>query len=248
MRGRSGSRASVWLATFLAAAAVTACHDDAPPPPAVAATTPQTEPPYTLQAGDELEFKFYYTPQMNEREFIYSSGEVTLPLLPNMHAAGLTVPQLHDLLVKTYVEKGILKDPDIEVLLRTTSTNRVFVGGEVGVQGAVPLLGPTTVSRAIVLAQGVKPTAYESQVLLIRQKPDGGQSVVEVNYGRIMKGKDAGDDVLLRSGDVVYVPQSPIAKVGEFVTNLKAALPASLGFGLDYQLNPTGGTVTSSAP
>lgn len=247
-RVRRGLRRTACVAALLAASAIAACHEETPAQP-VATLANTTPPPYTLRPGDELEFRFFYTPQMNEREFIFDSGDITLPLLANVHVAGLTVPQLHDLLIKTYVEKGILKDPDIEVLLRTSSVNnRVFVGGEVVTQGAVPLVAPTPLSRAVILAQGLKPTAYSSQILLIRHLPDGGQTVLQVNYAKIMKGKAPDQDILLQPGDVIFVPQSPIAKVDDFVTNYIKNVVPNLGFGLNYELNPSQGSTTVSTP
>lgn len=181
---------------------------------------------YRLQPGDEIEIKFYYTPELNERETIRSDGKISMALIDDVGAAGMTVSELHDALRKAYA--GQLTDPELTVLLRNPAANRIYVAGEVNLQGAQALSGPTTVSRAVIAAQGLKNSAYRSQVLVVRPEADGHDAVRVVDLGRVLKGEAAGQDVLLQAQDIVYVPSSPIADVDQFVDQyIRQAIPVS---------------------
>jgi protein involved in polysaccharide export with SLBB domain len=199
-------------------------------------------PPYLLQPGDEVEIKFFYAPQLNEREAIRPDGKLNLPLLdPNPVAAGLTVDQLHDSLMKEY--GSILRSPDIQVVLRTAAEQRFFVAGQVTTQGALPITGPTRVSQAVTMAQGLKPTAYKSELVILRRLPDGRTLTRKVDYNKIIAGKAPEQDILLAAGDIVYVPQTALGNVDDFVTQIRAALPFSTDAGVNYTFGQTSQTV-----
>ncbi|HKY91912.1 MAG TPA: SLBB domain-containing protein, partial [Nevskiaceae bacterium] len=114
----------------------------------------------------------------------------------------------------------------------------VYVGGEVKKPGAIPLVGPTTVSRAIFLAEGFATSARESQVLLIRPGPDGQPTVQEVNMERLLDGEAGTKDVLLGPQDIVFVPRSPIANANLWVQQyIKDLVPFGLNAGVSYSIN-----------
>ena len=180
------------------------------------AVVPASAEPYVIQAGDDLEVKFQITPELNERQIVRPDGKISLALVDTeIAAAGLTVEQLRRALRTAYADQ--LRDPQIAVLVREFSQNRVFVGGEVAQAGPQPLTRATTVRQAILQAQGFKDTAYPSQVILYRQppgKPAGWQVLNLTEYPSETSGDQ---DVLLAPLDIVYVPRSPIANVARFV-------------------------------
>jgi len=193
---------------------------------------PAAEP--ALQPGDEVEVKFRYTPELDERQVIRPDGRIAMPLIDGVPAAGLSVPQLHDALVRAYARQ--LAAPELSVLLRSAAAERVFVAGEVNRQGAEALTGPLTVSQAVALAEGLKPTAYRSQVLVIRRGA-GRSEVRVVDLGSVLKGETPRQDVSLQPADIVYVPRSPIAEVDQFVDQyIRQALPTQTSF--SYVLGP----------
>jgi exopolysaccharide biosynthesis WecB/TagA/CpsF family protein len=188
---------------------------------------------FPLQPGDEVEVKFPFTPELDERQAIRSDGNISLALIDDVHAAGLTVDGLHDVLVRRYANQ--LRRPELTVLLRGTASNRAFVGGEVVQQGPVALVAPTTVSQAVLMAQGMKDTAYQSQVLVMRPEPDGHAAVRVVDLGRVLRGEDPKQDVTLQPMDIVYVPQSPIARVDLFVDQyIRRILPTQPNIGYTF--------------
>jgi protein involved in polysaccharide export with SLBB domain len=204
-------------------------HVAAPPRTADLSTeiAPGGAQPYVIQPGDDIEVKFQLTPELNERQIVRPDGKISLQLVDSeITAAGLTVDQLRGTLRTAYV--GQLRDPQIAVLIREFSENRIFVGGEVGLTGAQPLTHPTTVRQAILQAQGFKDSAYPSQVILYRRAPGhpAGWQILDLSE---YPGATGGDqDVLLAPLDIVYVPRSPIADVGRFVDlYIRRLLPIS---------------------
>ena len=108
---------------------------------------------YRIQAGDQLDIKFFYNRDLNEQVTVRPDGLISLQLVKPTAAAGLTPEQLTDRLKKEYGAQ--LKDPDIVVIVRSFAAQRVFVDGEVARPGLVPLTGPTTVLQAISQAGGI---------------------------------------------------------------------------------------------
>ncbi|MBV9782920.1 MAG: polysaccharide biosynthesis/export family protein [Acidisphaera sp.] len=216
---------TVWIVACLAFAGCSPVNPQATPAD-IATLRPEPEP--TLGPGDEIEIKFYYTPELNERQTIRPDGRISMPLVNDLAAAGLTVPQLHRALVRAYASQ--LQAPEITVLLRTQAGSRIFIAGEVTQQGAQPLTAPTTVSQAITMAQGLKNTAYRSQVLVIRTS-DGHAQAHVVDLEKVLKGEAPEQDVLLQPRDIVYVPRSPIAEVDQFVDQyIRQVLPVQPNF------------------
>jgi len=115
----------------------------------------QKAPPveeYRIQAGDQLDIKFFYNKDLNEQVTVRPDGRISLQLVKTVVAAGLTPEQLTVNLKKAYSVH--LKDPEIAVIVRSFSSQRIYVDGEVGKPGMLPLTGPTTVRQAISQAGG----------------------------------------------------------------------------------------------
>ncbi len=198
--------------------------------------------PYVLRPGDDIEVKFYYSPQLNEQQLIRPDGMVSLPYLTNdVTASGLTVDQLESSLETAYAK--LLIKPTIEVVLRTANAQRVFVAGAVTQETAVLMTGPTTVSRAISMAQGMKPMAAKSSVVVLRHLPDGKILARRVDYNRIVDGSDPSQNLLLASGDIVYVPQTWIGNIDDFATQFRTALPLGTGLSANYSFTPRSSSV-----
>jgi polysaccharide export outer membrane protein len=238
-RRHDALRALALLATISAAALLYACAAQPVAPPAAApssaaAGAPPAAAPYRLSAGDELLIKFFYTPELNEQQIIRPDGTISLPLVGEIHAAGLSPRELHDRLVDAYSSKYLKSgSTEIQVTVRALNSVRFFVGGEVGQAGALPLIGTTTVSRAIMQAQGFKPTAYTQQVLLIHATEDGHADVHQVNVESVLRA--GGVDPVVTSQDIVFVPRSPIARVDLFVDQyMRSLLPFTMGVNYNY--------------
>jgi protein involved in polysaccharide export with SLBB domain len=193
------------------------------------ASTPvvKVQPVYLIQVGDQLDIKLFYNSELNEQVTVRPDGRITLQLANDVVAAGLTPEQLRDTLVRIYSTR--LKNPELSVIVRSFSSQRLFVDGEVGHPGMLTMVGPTRLLDAISEAGGVKVTARTQEVLIIRRggpKPE----VMKVNMKHLLQAKYVDQDVMLMPYDVVYVPKSHIANVNQFVDQyITKNIPVTFG-------------------
>ncbi len=186
---------------------------------------------YILQTGDQLDIKFFYNPELNEAVAVRPDGRISLQLAPEVMAAGLTPVQLTESLVKIYAKE--LANPGITVIVRTFSSQKVYVDGEVNKTGMVNLAGRLTVMQAISEAGGAKYTS-SSQVIVFRKGENNKPVVIALNLEKVRNGEDVGQDIELAPYDIVYVPKSAIADIDDFVDlYMRRMIP--IPFGLTYQ-------------
>jgi protein involved in polysaccharide export with SLBB domain len=237
LRLKSMARIGLIGSALGATALISACSEPVKPDATglAPATAEAPQPiPFRLGVGDEVSVKFYYTPELNEAQPIRPDGKISMPLIDDVQAAGLTVEDLRNQLRTAYAKH--LKDPELEVVIPVLASARIFVGGEVGLAGAQPLVGGTSVSRAIFTAQGAKPTAYLKEVIVIHPGADGHPIVRTVNIQAALDGDDPSQDIMLSAQDVVYVPRSPIANADVFVDQyIRQLLPFSTN--MSYNIN-----------
>ena len=183
--------------------------------PTLAANPRPALEPYVLQVGDELSIKFYTNPELNEDVKIRPDGMISLQLVDDVQASDLTPAQLDAELTRRYT--GELADPQVSVIVKETGGQRIYVAGEVGKQGALPLLGGMTLYQALQDAGGFTETAHRKQVILIRKGPDGVPVGRAIDVRPIEDGVDPALDLPLRPLDIVFVPRSKIADVDLWV-------------------------------
>jgi protein involved in polysaccharide export with SLBB domain len=172
-------------------------------------------PDYRLQVGDEVEVRFYRTPEMNTTVKVRSDGRISLELLDDVEAAGLRPAELDRLLTERYGKE--LLDPKITVVVKQFGGQRIYVGGEVGRPGALALSGAMTALQAIDEAGGFKETAALDDVVLIRRDEAGKAIGSVLDLARATQGRSFEGDVPLRAYDVLFVPRTPIADLDLFV-------------------------------
>lgn len=170
---------------------------------------------YLIQIGDELDIKFLYNPELNEKLPVRPDGRISLQLVKEVAVVGLTPSGLEKSLTEKYA--GELKKPEITVIVRTFTAYKVFVDGEVGRVGLVPLVGPMTVYQAITSAGGWRETSRMNEIVVIRGATTGKPGVTVVNLERVLDNSDMSQNIQLMPMDIVYVPKSPIANVDTWV-------------------------------
>lgn len=209
--------------------------------PEEAAEKPIEEGGYLIQPGDQLAVKFRQTPQLNEEVTVRPDGMISLPIVNDVAAAGSTPEGLRRRLVTAY--GPTLKDPEITVIVKRFAGNHVFVGGEVEAPGLIPISGRMTLLQAIIQAGGFRDTADLKGVIVRRE----GGTQCRLNLKRELCGRAAGQDIVLRPYDVVYVRRSPIAKVNLFVEQyIDKVIPFQRTFGVF--INHVPGSVGSIVP
>lgn len=169
---------------------------------------------YRLGPNDLVAVRFWGNRELDEEVRVRPDGMISLPFVDEVAAAGLTPRELDDELTRRYA--GELADPQVTVIVREAAGRQVFVGGEVGRQGAISLAGPITLVQAIQQAGGFLTTARRKQVLLIRTTPTE-RLARAIDVRPILSGSDLAGDVTLEPSDVVFVPRTRITNVNLFV-------------------------------
>ena len=200
-------------------------------------TDPASNPAYRVARGDELNFRFVNTPELNTVANVRSDGRLTLPMAGEFTAEGLTMPELSALVERLLTPQ--VRRPQVAVNVQGASTQRVFVGGEVVRPGLQPLLGPLTALQAVMVAEGIKESGQPRQAIVVRRGAQGERQVLSLDLGAAMDGSDVSQDVALRPYDMVIIPRSGVANVNLWIDQyIRRMIPFSTG--LSYQLNRNG--------
>lgn len=209
-------------------------------PARVQNTPPPSLPPvvtdeYVLQPYDTLEIKYFYNPELNDTVTIRPDGKISLQMIDEVRAAGLTPAQLDELLTQKY---GLLLNRVmITVIVRTFTDQKVYVGGEVFLPQVVTLTGRMNAIQAVFLAGGFKPDAKISNVIIVSRGPDNKPIAREVNLKRAIDGSLDFDEYRLKPFDIVYVPQTRIASIDQFLSHIYRFIPPQVGFGFTYEVH-----------
>jgi len=176
-----------------------------------------------------LDFKYFYNPELNEQAVpVRPDGRISLQLIPEITAAGLTADELRNLLKQKY-ESTDLRNVEITVIVRSFSAHKIFVDGEVNRPGMYPLVGPMTTLQAIAQAGGMRESARVNEVIVIRRGIDNKLIVTTKKLWKAIDGTDITQDILVMPYDIVYVPRSPIANFNLWIDQyIRRALPFSL--------------------
>ena len=208
--------------------------------PLLGASAHASESSYVIRAGDDLQIKFFYTPELNEAVKVRPDGFISLQLVDEVRAAGLTPAQLDDDLTARYARS--LDRPNLSVIVRSFQGHRAYVGGEVGTPQTLNLDGGLSALQAIYAAGGTLPTARLDSVVLVRKGEDGRPLTYRLDLSEQAMSDNRPDSlVALQPSDIVYVPRSPIANanrwVQQYIVDLMLFRGIQLGFSHDYVRN-----------
>lgn len=167
-----------------------------------------------LSPGDVIDIKFSYNPELNDSQRIRPDGNITMQIIGDVKAAGLTPEALQEELTKRYADQ--LRKPSVIVTVKTLRNNKVYVGGQVNKPGEVEIPGRLTAFEAISQSGGFKTdTAAVQNVVIVRNR-NGKQYGTVVNFQKALSGDEV-TPFYLRPGDIVYVPQTTIARLNQWV-------------------------------
>lgn len=183
-------------------------------------------PAHTLSAGDQFEIRLPFAADYNDRVTVGMDGSVAPKGIGSVEVGGLTVPEATARLTERYAK--VLKAPQLSLTMRRYAAEVIYVDGWVRHPGLIRSDLPLTVARAVTEAGGVKIGAKTGDVLVMRHDADGTVHTFSVALGNYA---GAGtQDPLLKSFDVVFVPQTPIAAVAEFAKQYYTNVPFSASF------------------
>ena len=157
---------------------------------------------YRLQAGDKLRVEVYKDAQLSQSVQIRPDGKITLPLVGDVAAMGMTPIELRERL--TTALKDYMNNPVVTVIVVEATLPTAFVVGEVNHPGPVTLQPNMTVLQALAVAGGLKDFADSKNIRILR-KSVTGQTAVPFNYRDAIRGAGS-SAVLLQPGDTVVVP------------------------------------------
>src|SRR3981081_2402112 len=157
---------------------------------------------YVIGADDMLHVSVWKEPDLTTSLPVRPDGKISLPLLNDVPAAGLTPMQLADSITEKL--KKYISDPRVTVVVTAMNSRRVYILGEVLHTGAVPLLPNMTVLQALATA-GFTQFANVKGIYVLR-KENGKQVKLPFNYKQVVKGADPRQNIALKPGDTVVVP------------------------------------------
>jgi len=161
------------------------------------------DPAYLIGAQDVLDISVWKEPEISKEVPVRPDGKISLPLIRDIQAAGLTPMQLQ----RTVAEKlqKYVTDPQVTVIVKEINSRRVYILGEVTRSGSFSLLPNMTVLQALSGAGGF--TAYANvKGIYVSRVEDGKPVKYPFNYKDVISGQAAGQNILLKPGDTIIVP------------------------------------------
>ena len=208
------------VALALAVAVPAGAQQPQPVPPATPsapapAPAPAVTPAPVVPAGVELPAGYVVGPEdvltiivWREKDLssdvtVRPDGRITLPLINDIVAQGLTPDQLRDQL-KAQFDKFV-EDSSVSVVVKQINSRKVFITGMVGKPGAYPLTSTMTVLQLISMAGGINEFARAKEIVVMRTE-NGAPKAIKFNYEEVRKGKKLQQNIELRPSDTVLVP------------------------------------------
>jgi polysaccharide export outer membrane protein len=158
---------------------------------------------YVIGPEDVLDITVWKEPDVSRVVPVRPDGRISLPLINDIQAAGLSPEQL----AATVAEKlrKYMNEPKVTVIVTAINSQRVFVVGEVLRAGAFPLLPGMTVLQALASAGGFTPFANVKKIHVVRLR-DGKHIELEFNYRDVLRGDKPEQNINLEPGDTIVVP------------------------------------------
>ena len=174
---------------------------------APAGTSVEVPAEYVIGPQDVLGINFWRDTDMTGDVTVRPDGRITLPLIGDVQAAGKT-PEALKTEITTAASKLFKQgqEPTVTVVVRQINSRKVFITGQVTTPGAHVLTGPLTVMQLISLAGGLTEFAKKKEITVIRTDAGGKQTVMPFNYSDVARGRNVGQNVVLKPGDTVVVP------------------------------------------
>jgi len=157
---------------------------------------------YVIGADDVLRISVWKEPDLSETLPVRPDGKISMPLLNDIPAAGLSPLQLKDSITEKL--KKYIADPRVTVVVTAMNSRRIFVSGEVLHSGPMTLLPHMTMLQALSQA-GFTQFANLKGIYLLRTE-NGKQEKLPFNYKEVIKGNHPEQNIVLKPGDTVVVP------------------------------------------
>jgi len=168
-----------------------------------APTPATTDPAYIIGPEDVLDINVWKEPDVSRVVPVRPDGRISLPLINDVQAAGLSPQQLAGTLTERL--RKYLNEPQVTVIVTAINSQRVFIVGEVLRAGAFPMLPGMTVLQALSSAGGFTTFADVKKIHVVRLH-DGKHVELPFNYREVLKGDNPEQNIKLEPGDTIVVP------------------------------------------
>ena len=158
---------------------------------------------YLIGPEDILTIVFWREKELSSEVVVRPDGRISLPVLQDVSAAGLTPEQLRDSLTKT--AERFVEDPNVTVIVKEINSRRVYITGQVAKPGPYNITSPMTVVQLIAFAGGVLEYADTKNITIMRTENSNPTSL-RFNYKEVAEGKNLKQNITLKPGDTVIVP------------------------------------------
>jgi polysaccharide export outer membrane protein len=175
-----------------------------PAPTAAPAMVSAAPSDYVIGPEDVLQVSVWKNETLSRVVPVRPDGKISMPLLHDIQAAGLTAMQLRDKISRALGE--FMPNPEVSVIVTDVRSFRVSVMGEVQRPGVLLLKSSTTVLEAIAMAGGFRDFASPSKIVVVRKDPAGQTQKIPFNYNRAIRTGENEDNLYLKTGDVIVVP------------------------------------------
>ena len=192
------ARQMAWVA--LVSFAFGCAGNGSPPPPE---PSPGERSVYVIGIPDLLKIVVWKNPELSVEVPVRSDGKISVPLVDDVQAEGLTAQELKEVLTEALSE--YVTAPDVTVIVQQINSHTITVIGAVGRSGQIALVRQTRVVEAIAMMGGFNVWAKKDRVKILRDS-DSGLTEYLFNYSAFAAGKAPGSNILLQPGDTVVVP------------------------------------------
>jgi polysaccharide export outer membrane protein len=199
---RARHRLAIAGLLLLAAGSAACAGRSLSPPPADPAGE---ERDYRIGVTDVLRISVWRNPELSVDVPVRPDGKISVPLLDDVQAEGLTPQELKEVLTRELAE--FITAPDVTVMVLQMNSRFVSVLGGVPNESRVPLTRDLRVLEAIAVVGGFDTFAQKGDVRIVRRNPDGTESEYRFDYDAYIKGKAPGTNIVLRNGDTIIVPE-----------------------------------------
>lgn len=166
-------------------------------------SSPTDDPNYVIGPQDVLDISVWKEPDLTRTVPVRPDGKISLPLLNDVQAGGLTPTQLATQITERL--KKYVTDPQVTVIVTAINSQRIYVLGEVSRPGAYVLLPGMTVLQVLSSAGGFTQFANVKNIYLLREE-NGKQVKYSFNYKDFINGKNPKQNIAVKTGDTIVVP------------------------------------------
>ncbi len=160
---------------------------------------------YIIGPEDVLQITVWRNENLSRTVPVRPDGKISLPLVNDIQAAGLTALQLRDEIAKRL--KEFVNAPDVTVTVTEIRSLKVNILGQVQKPGTYELKRRVSVLEAVAMAGGLTPFAAPNKMLVLRKGPDGRLTRILVRYKDLIEGGDERQNILLQRDDTIVVPE-----------------------------------------